>query len=430
MPKGTRVHRCVSKLRKKYKYSKAIGICQKSTKQNYMTGKRIQQTKRKKKHRKKTRKKRGGTGEPNDGLIYARDFVNVAREPENGWANWQWDPNTPLPSLKVPIGSKYILYTYNNSYEPEMDIIELGSQRPYYRNPDSDDPTIAINFKIVGEHEGYTFKPEDWNKEEGEPPEIGTHQDAYDTDAEWPYAPTVYVIERWAEPPTRISDLPKKPIPKPPKSPHPAGPIEIPKSKTILPDMSKIHETKIVSAAAGGKRKTRKKRGGCACRSGTNCDCARQATIAYNRAREQETRRAEQVRRIRQEREAERIRNTLASANRLVPNRTITDLEEAQQIINNHERHQRFLHELIPRAQDVSEVPYAVPVTRRRFSFTRIPTAQPVRDGDTESAREVEVSDRSPVAIGGNSRNRRRKKRTRRRRKSLRKKKRKSRRRK
>ena len=168
MPKGTRVHRCVSKLRKKYKYSKAIGICQKSTKQNYMTGKQIRQTKYEKKRRKKkTRKKRGGTGEPNDGLIYARDFVNVAREPENGWANWQWDPNTPLPSLKVPIGSKYVLFKYDNSYEPEMDIIELGSQRPYYRNPDSDDPTIAINFKIVGEHEGYTFKPEDWNKRGG-----------------------------------------------------------------------------------------------------------------------------------------------------------------------------------------------------------------------------------------------------------------------
>ena len=60
MPKGTRVHRCVSKLRKKYKYSKAIGICQKSTKQNYMTGKPIRQTKYKKKRRKKkTRKMRG-----------------------------------------------------------------------------------------------------------------------------------------------------------------------------------------------------------------------------------------------------------------------------------------------------------------------------------------------------------------------------------
>ena len=48
MPEGTRVHRCVTKLRKKYGYGKAIGICQHSTQQNYLTGKR------------KTRKKRGG----------------------------------------------------------------------------------------------------------------------------------------------------------------------------------------------------------------------------------------------------------------------------------------------------------------------------------------------------------------------------------
>lgn len=217
--------------------------------------------KRRKKHR--TRKKRGGTGEPNDGLIYARDFVNVAQEPENGWANWRWDPTNPIPELKVPIGSKYILYTYNDrnndgdddDNEPSINIIELQSQEPYYFGNSDGTPSIAINFKIVGEHAGYTFKPEDWNKEfEHSTPEIGTHEEAAEvTDIEWPYAPTVYVIEPWVEPPTRVSNLPNKPIPKPPKSPHPAGPIEIPKSKTILPDMSKIHKTKLVSAAAGGK---------------------------------------------------------------------------------------------------------------------------------------------------------------------------------
>ena len=395
MPKGTRVHRCVSKLRKKYKYSKAIGICQKTTKQNYMTGKRLRQTKRKKhnkkpnkkhnkKHNKKTRKKRGGHGEPNDGLIYARDFVNVAREPENGWANWNWDPNTPMPALKVPIGSRYILYTYDNDYEPEIDIIELESQRPYYRNPGSDNPTISIKFKTVGEHTGYIFYPEDWNKDLDEPPKIGTHQDAYDTDVEWPYAPNVYVIEWAAGPQTRTSDLPKKTIPKPPKSHHPAGPIEIPKSKTTLPYMSKIHKTETISVAAGGK-KTRKKRGGCACRSGTNCDCVRQAAMATQRARAQEaTNRQEQ-----QARQAEQERYILASANRLVPTRTITDLEEAMQIISDRERHQRFLHELIPLAQEVSEVPYAVPTTRRFFSLRPTPIAQPVINEDIELAREV-----------------------------------------
>ena len=49
MPLNTRVGRCVTKLRKKYGYGKAIGICQHSTKQNYLTGK----TMRRKKSRKK-----------------------------------------------------------------------------------------------------------------------------------------------------------------------------------------------------------------------------------------------------------------------------------------------------------------------------------------------------------------------------------------
>jgi len=39
MPLNTRVGRCVTKLRNKYGYGKAIGICQHSTKQNYLTGK-------------------------------------------------------------------------------------------------------------------------------------------------------------------------------------------------------------------------------------------------------------------------------------------------------------------------------------------------------------------------------------------------------
>ena len=34
MPKGTRVGRCVDYLKHKYGYGPAIGICQKSTKQN------------------------------------------------------------------------------------------------------------------------------------------------------------------------------------------------------------------------------------------------------------------------------------------------------------------------------------------------------------------------------------------------------------
>ena len=58
MPLNTRVGRCVTKLRNKYGYGKAIGICQHSTKQNYLTG----ETMRKKRTRR--RKKRGGTHAP------------------------------------------------------------------------------------------------------------------------------------------------------------------------------------------------------------------------------------------------------------------------------------------------------------------------------------------------------------------------------
>ena len=56
MPLNTRVGRCVTKLRNKYGYGKAIGICQHSTKQNYLTGK----TMRKKKTRRRKKSKRGG----------------------------------------------------------------------------------------------------------------------------------------------------------------------------------------------------------------------------------------------------------------------------------------------------------------------------------------------------------------------------------
>ena len=56
MPSNTRVGRCVAKLKKKYKYGKAIGICQYSTKQNYLTGKTI--SKKKRKTRKRKTKKR------------------------------------------------------------------------------------------------------------------------------------------------------------------------------------------------------------------------------------------------------------------------------------------------------------------------------------------------------------------------------------
>ena len=57
MPKNTRVYRCVKKLtKKKFKYGAAIAICQKSTKQNYMTGKYFKKKKQKNKTKKHKRK--------------------------------------------------------------------------------------------------------------------------------------------------------------------------------------------------------------------------------------------------------------------------------------------------------------------------------------------------------------------------------------
>jgi hypothetical protein len=142
----------------------------------------------------------------NDGLIYARDFVNVAQEPENGWTNWRWDPNTPIPELKVPIGSRYLLYTYDgevhdDNYKSSIEIIELQSQEQ--NNPDGT-PNISINFRIVGEHAGYSFYPEQWNTDyDGDKGRIGTHQEGLDAEihggdggAVGPDDPIIYVIER------------------------------------------------------------------------------------------------------------------------------------------------------------------------------------------------------------------------------------------
>ena len=62
MPKNTRVGRCVGKLTRKYGYKGAIAICQKSTRQNYLTGKSIRKTikrrNKKRSRRKKTKTKR------------------------------------------------------------------------------------------------------------------------------------------------------------------------------------------------------------------------------------------------------------------------------------------------------------------------------------------------------------------------------------
>jgi len=58
MPQNTRAYRCVHKLKKKYGLSGAIGICQKATKQSYMTGRTLKKKRRKKRRRRRTRRHR------------------------------------------------------------------------------------------------------------------------------------------------------------------------------------------------------------------------------------------------------------------------------------------------------------------------------------------------------------------------------------
>jgi len=63
MPQDTRVYRCVHRLKKKYRLSGAIGICQKATKQSYMTGRTLRKKKRARRRpptRRRRRRRRGG----------------------------------------------------------------------------------------------------------------------------------------------------------------------------------------------------------------------------------------------------------------------------------------------------------------------------------------------------------------------------------
>ena len=61
MPKNTRVGRCIEYLKDRYGYGPAIGICQRSTKQNYMTGKKMHiKTRKKSRKQRKRGKKIGG----------------------------------------------------------------------------------------------------------------------------------------------------------------------------------------------------------------------------------------------------------------------------------------------------------------------------------------------------------------------------------
>ena len=78
MPKGTRVHRCVNKLKKKGTYSRAIAICQKATKQSYMTGKTLKKKVTLKKRR-KTKRRKGGV------LLARPPHLNAAAMNDPNW---------------------------------------------------------------------------------------------------------------------------------------------------------------------------------------------------------------------------------------------------------------------------------------------------------------------------------------------------------
>ena len=74
MPTNTRVGRCVRKLTKKYGYSGAIGICQKSTKQHYMTGKTL---KKRKKNKGGGKRNGRGTSPSAATLAKIKGFINA-----------------------------------------------------------------------------------------------------------------------------------------------------------------------------------------------------------------------------------------------------------------------------------------------------------------------------------------------------------------
>jgi len=177
------------------------------------------------------------------------------------------------------------------------------------------------------------------------------------------------------------------------------------------------------SRIQGGQRKTRRKRrrkrqkrGGYG--PGITAEEARRMRIREERRREaerqQEIREAEaaatRARELREQREADIIRR----ANELMPNRDITDLSEAEGIVEEHERHESLMYDLIPEAVETKNVPYAIEAKQSLWSYLpwrSIPTAEVVDEGKIPMATEVER-----VRVGGRK-TRKKKKRKRKRRK-------------
>ena len=101
MPLNTRVGRCVTKLKKKYGYGPAIAICQKSTKQHYMTGKSMRKRTRKRRRRRRRRRRQQGG--------FLSDFWGTwNKEPKKGLIPGSWSSDgmdcNPYLWLQCPGG--------------------------------------------------------------------------------------------------------------------------------------------------------------------------------------------------------------------------------------------------------------------------------------------------------------------------------------
>ena len=165
------------------------------------------------------------------------------------------------------------------------------------------------------------------------------------------------------------------------------------------------------------RRRKRKKRGGYG--PGITAEEARRMRIRDDRRREAERRQQIQqalaeearVRRIIERREAD----TLRRANEIIPNRDITDLREAKQIIDDHRRHEGFMYNLIPVAKETGDVPHAIEAKRSLGSYilgsSKIPTAEVVDEENIPMAVEAKMQ-----RVGG-KKTRKKKKRKRKRRK-------------
>lgn len=119
MPLNTRVGRCVTKLRNKYGYGKAIGICQHSTKQNYLTGK----TMRKKKTRRRKKTKRAG--------MRALPSLTLKTHMGTRYMMKVDDNNQPVLNHKGMIE----LYDYKKALESRGNMLLRKKQIPSYKNP-------------------------------------------------------------------------------------------------------------------------------------------------------------------------------------------------------------------------------------------------------------------------------------------------------